>query len=107
MPDMPRIPYVVDHLARVDEQIQTLADKAARRGVHQEYVRALKSLVDRLRTEPLRWGDQEYNTRREGGVVCHTICPPLIAQYVVYELERVVCILGIKPLPGHVLGHDG
>jgi hypothetical protein len=96
-------PYQIDRLPQVDEHLRALGERAARLGILDEYLNALKHAIHRLQAVPLTWGDPAYHTRREGGVVCHAIAPPLVFHYVVFEPERVVCILKVKPLPGHAL----
>lgn len=57
---------------------------------------ALEAIVDRLRTDPLAWGDPQYRTKKEGGLICRGLYPPFSVHFAVYELERVVCVLDIK-----------
>src|SRR5438445_10159125 len=96
-------PYQIDRLPQVDEHLRTLGKRAARLGILGEYLTALRHAIDRLQAAPLTWGNPAYHTHREGGMVCHAIAPPLVFHYVVFEPERVVCILKVKPLPGHAL----
>ncbi|HKI34474.1 MAG TPA: hypothetical protein VKA46_21645 [Gemmataceae bacterium] len=90
--------YKVDCLGVVDQQIEALTAQAAAAGVSREYTQSLRTVIDRLRTRPLDWGDPEWSTRKEGGTVCHGIMAPLIVRYVVFEPERYVCILKITPM---------
>jgi hypothetical protein len=95
--------YRVDRVRRVVDQIRELGDRAATLGISENYLSALRAILERLQTSPLDWGDPEWRTKRKGGYVCHGILPPLVVHYVVFEPERVVCILNIKPLPGSPL----
>jgi hypothetical protein len=106
MADRPTPPYRVDRLSQVTAQVRFLADKANRLGLGGVYVAALKQILEKLQTEPLAWADPEYHTIHEGGTVCHAIQSPLLVRYVVYEPERVVCILALVALPGHPLGQS-
>jgi hypothetical protein len=90
----------VDRLPVVDEQLRTLAAKAGAMGIRREYLRALHFVLERLRSRPMEWGDPGHRTRKQGGWVCHGICRPLVVHYVVFEPERVFCILKTKPLSG-------
>jgi hypothetical protein len=98
--------YLVDRLPQVDDQIRSLATGAAELGLYDSYLKALNAIVAKLKAEPLTWGDPEYHTRQQGGVVCRALHPPLVVHYVVFEVECVVCILGIKPLPAHPLSKE-
>jgi hypothetical protein len=82
--------FQVDRLPHVNEQLRTLAKRAARLDIHELYVAALKKAVQQLKTTPLSWGNPAYRTRHQGGVVCHVIVSPLVLHYVVFELEQVV-----------------
>jgi len=91
--------YKVDFLPAVKESMFHLAARAAAIGIHEEYVRATRSIIEQLQTRPIEWGDPEWSTRKPGGRVYHGISEPLIVQYVVFEAERYVCIRSINPLP--------
>ena len=56
-------------------------------------------MVERLRNEPLEWGDPEYRAEHSGGVFCHAIVWPLFVRFTVYANEQVVIIFDITPLP--------
>jgi hypothetical protein len=60
-------------------------------------------MVRRLESEPQVWGDPERRLNHPGGKVYHALAPPLFVLYAVYEQERLVCILDIKPLPSSPL----
>lgn len=95
--------YRVARTSPVNEQIRALAKKAVSAGIDQEFFRAMREVVEQLQTRPLEWGDPERRTRKKGGWVCHGVRPPVIVYYVVYEPERAVCILRVRPLPGSPL----
>jgi hypothetical protein len=91
--------FAVDRFPRVSVQIRDLAKKAKRLGFRDEYIDALRKMMDELENRPQEWGDPEYNTRKPGGVVCHGIAGPLFVRYVVYASHQVVTIINISPLP--------
>ncbi len=95
--------YQVDRLPRVLSQIRELAKRAAKAGVQQLYLDSLMESVRKLREGPLSFADPVYNTQKEGGVTCHAIEGPLVVHCVVYQIEKVVLVLDIKPLPGSKL----
>jgi hypothetical protein len=83
----------------VAEQIQALAEEATLAGIKQIYLDALRQMVRHLESNPLGWGDPEYRTNLEGGVVCHAIIDPLIVRFVVFEAQNVVFVREIRRLP--------
>ncbi len=95
--------YFVDRTGPVDDEIRQLIQRATTSKLRRSFFRTMRKVVKNLMTRPLEWGDPEHRTRKEGGVVCHGIMPPLILRYVVFEPEKVVVILRIKALPGSAL----
>ena len=91
--------FTVDRLPEVDQQIRELASEAKVRGFSREYIRALKSIVDELERDPLGWGDPQYHAKSQGSTVCHGVLGPLYVEYVVFEPDSVVVILGLRPMP--------
>jgi hypothetical protein len=103
MPMKEESDFHVDRLKKVDEEMTSLAEKAASLGIRKELVQSLKTVVEQLRTRPLDWGDPVRRTRKKGGLVCRGVLPLLVTHYVVFEAERAVCILSIRPFPGSPL----
>jgi hypothetical protein len=91
--------YRVDRFPKVTEQVKSLAAKAKDLGSLKRFVSALKEIVVNLQTRPLEWGDPLYRTKKAGGIVKCGILTPLVVHYAVYEAERVVQIIDLKPLP--------
>jgi len=91
-------PYRIEHLPAAKEAVIRLADRAIAAGIYEDFIRALDMAFEQLQTRPIEWGDAEWSTRKPGGRVFHGISEPLIVKYVVFEAERYVCILNIKPL---------
>jgi hypothetical protein len=96
-------PYQLCFRAVVKEQLQELARRASAAGRRTSYLEVLNQAIEQLSTSPLEWGDPRHNTRHEGGVVCYALRPPLLFSYVIYENERLVWLLDIKPAPGSPL----
>ena len=63
------------------------------------YTSALKHIHERLAADPMGWGEQSYRLRGREGVVCVGIRRPVLMEYVVYELERLVLLRRIELLP--------
>jgi hypothetical protein len=57
-------------------------------------------VLDKLKSDPVHWGDPEYHTAHPGGIVCHGICNPLFVRYVVYTREQSVVILKLSLITG-------
>jgi hypothetical protein len=96
-------PYQVSRMPAVTTQIRELWERAVLRGFEREFRRWLLRAVARLQTNPLLWGDPEYHPKKEGSVVRHGILGSLYLQYAVYEVERVVIILRVSPVPSSIL----
>jgi hypothetical protein len=94
--------YEVSQMPQVKAAMLELGKKAARLGIQNEYLEALNAISTKLQTDPLGWGD-EYKPRQEGSLVCHAICAPLFVRYVIFEPERKVMILTLKPMPPSLL----
>jgi hypothetical protein len=95
--------YTVDRLPSVTEQIRRLVGRAKQLGIGSQVLDTLESIVEKLETMPLEWGDPEYATKHGGGLVLHGIQSPFIVQYVTFEQQRVVCILKLLVFPRHPL----
>jgi hypothetical protein len=95
--------YTVDRLPAVTQEIRRLVARAGQLGTAREVLDTLGSIVSKLETAPLEWGDPEYATRQAGGLVLHGLQSPFIVQYVAFEQQRVVCILKIRVFPGNPL----
>jgi hypothetical protein len=91
--------YTIGHVPQIPSVIRELEQRSIAAGMHREYVAALRKIIDKLQNEPLQWGDPEYDFNKPGACVCHGICDPLFVQYAVFEEERTVIIMKIKPLP--------
>jgi hypothetical protein len=91
--------YRVDATGPAKEQVRELLAKPSTRSELQRVVDALEAILIHLATQPHDWGDPEYRTRKEGGMVYHGIVSPLIAWYAVYEPEKVVWLFDVQALP--------
>jgi hypothetical protein len=92
------MPYHIGHFAGIKAKIQRLAEQAQERGIRKAYLDALTEITTNLRTRPLEWGDPEYNTNKEGGVVCHGIVHPVLVRFSVHEPEQTVLIFDVQLL---------
>ncbi len=92
------MPYVIGRFAGIDDKIHVLAGKAKELGFRKAYRSALLQIMANLRTRPLEWGDPEYNTKKEGGVICHGIVHPVLVRFSVHEPEQTVLIFDVQLL---------
>ena len=92
--------YELDRASEVDRQVRDLAARAVALGMREQFFAALKTVIRRLEQDPADWGDPERLTRRPGGMVYHANSPPLLVRYIVYQPERVVCLLSVRAMPG-------
>ena len=95
--------YTVDRLPAVTLEIRRLVARAKQLSMGRQVVDALQTIVSKLETTPLEWGDPEYATKHGGGLVLHGIHFPFIVQYVTFAQQRIVCILKIRLFPRHPL----
>src|SRR5205823_701742 len=95
--------YSVDRLPAVTVAIRRLVERAKQLGMGPLVLNALETIVAKLETMPLEWGDPEYVTKQGGGLVLHGLLFPFIVQYVAFEQQRVVCILKLRVFPRHPL----
>ncbi len=77
--------YTVDRLPDVTLQIRRLVGRAKQLGMGPAVLDALETIVAKLETFPLEWGDPEYATKQAGGLVLLGLQFPFIVQYVTFE----------------------
>jgi len=95
--------FAVSQIAAVTRRIRALGKLARHLGIENEFLADLTTIAVKLQTEPVAWGEPEYHPKKEGSVVCHGIAGALFVQFAVFEPERKVTILRVKPLPGSPL----
>jgi hypothetical protein len=83
--------------------VRELGKKAAKRGLNNAYLRAIKFIHRRMRTDPLVWGDPQNRLRHLRLLLCHGTRAPLQVFFAVDEQRRIVYVREIKPLPGRGL----
>src|SRR5262249_35520594 len=70
--------YTVDRLPDVTVQIRRFVSRAKPLGLGPAVLDALETIVAKLETMPLEWGDPEYATKQAGGLVLHGLQFPFI-----------------------------
>lgn len=90
--------YKIGRLQHVPGQIKDCLKLIPSREQRKAAIAALRRVVAHLQTDPTDWGDPEYRTVKAGGMVCHGVSFPFLVRYVVYEMERAVCVLNVDLL---------
>ena len=98
--------YLVKHLPAAIQQFRELDAKAKASDIRGVLHDAMLQTMQRLAKDPLGSGDPECRTRKKNGMYCHTVVPPIVVNYVVYEDEKAVLIWKIKPVPGSLLDRE-
>lgn len=91
------------HFAPTEEQLKQLrtwAERANTLGKKAEFLAALKTIHQKLTTEPLTWGDPLYRLPQLGLQVYQRVCSPLHVAYAVDEERRIVFIKKFTLLAG-------
>jgi hypothetical protein len=91
--------FQLDAMPTAMRQLRELTRNAIESGFAKLLTGALQEMMQKLRTDPTNWGDPEYHPKKQGSCVYHRACDPLFVKYVVYEPERVVLVLEVRPLP--------
>lgn len=100
-------PYRVDQTSQARDDLRRLAQRAKSARIGLAYLHALRDVLARLESAPSHWGDPEHRTKQAGGVVYRGLRTPLLIQYVVYEAEKIVIVLSVRPVPGTALDDAG
>lgn len=95
---MPAAIYKLTTMPHADEQVRDLLHQSASLGIRNELIEALKEVSTQLRREPTKLGDPVHRTRKQGGMVYTLVVEPVFARYAVFESEKVVFLLDVKPL---------
>lgn len=92
-------PYHLSYLPHVKSQLIELMANARDMQTRRELAALMRQIVKELHSNPREWGEAKYDTKNPGGTVYLGIRMPIIVQYVVYEHQRQVIVLQIKPFP--------
>lgn len=88
------------------KQLRTWAGRANALGKKAEFLAALKTIYQKLTTEPLTWGDPSYPLTQLGLQVYQRVCSPLHVAYAVDDDRRIVYIKKFTLLSGSGLEED-
>lgn len=96
-------PYRVVRSEKVRDQLRQWAETAKQLGFIDPYIDALRIIEEKLRREPLAWGDPLYRLPNLELLLCRGIYSIFLVEYGVQESKRLVFIKDYKLLPGHPL----
>jgi hypothetical protein len=94
--------FHVDYVPRVGSQIGALAERAAPWGMKAGVLDVLAEIVEKLKSDPCRFGEPSHHAKHKGGVVYNGILDYLRVHFVVFEAERTVILLDLIPMPGSI-----
>jgi len=97
------VPYRVVRSEKVRDQLWQWAEAANQAGLADQYLDALKTIENKLKNEPLSWGDPLYPFRHLELIMCRGIHWIFLVEYGVHEGKRIVFIKEYRLLPGHSL----
>ena|SRR5438128_7780621 len=95
---MPAAKFRLTTMPRADQEVRDLLRRAASLGITKELIDALKAVTSHLRMKPTEIGDPARRTRKQGGMVYSLVVEPVFIQYAVFEREKTVFLLDVKPL---------
>lgn len=90
--------FTLTTMPRADQQVRDLIVRADAIGFRNDLIDALKSIADQLRTEPTKGADPAHRTRKKGGMVYGLVVEPIFVRFAVFEAEKTVFLLDVKPL---------
>ncbi|HEV3203340.1 MAG TPA: hypothetical protein VGY77_03105 [Gemmataceae bacterium] len=84
-----------EHTREVLKQRQREASEA---GVGDQFLAALRLIWERLRFDPVTFGEPQFRLPALNLLVCQAVVAPLVVDYGVHEERRLVFIRGFKIL---------
>jgi hypothetical protein len=89
--------YTVDMSTVILERLERLRDVAFRHRVPKGFAEDLRAVIERLKTDPVAWGDPLYDWHQLGMTVQRGQSPFLYVYYCVTRSRRLVFIQHIEP----------
>jgi hypothetical protein len=91
--------FRVAYFPHVRRQIDDLTARTAQAGIRTKFLARLRATIERLQFRPWKIGEPVHRTRFPGGVVYKAARSPFIIEFALYERERLVLILNVRPFP--------
>jgi hypothetical protein len=95
--------YRVSTPSSVIRQLKLWADRAQAVGIQADFAAALRTIQERLSTEPGQWGEQRRTLRGRNLPVYHAAIPLLHVEYAVDDEARVVFVMQVRLMPNSPL----
>jgi hypothetical protein len=90
--------YRVVMSKQTENRLKELHAKAAQTGTSHRFMAAMRRIVERLRTDPLVFGEPLYRLPSLKLMVRHAAIHPLVVAYAVHEEQPLVFIRWFKVL---------
>jgi hypothetical protein len=91
--------YRVVYPESVRAALKDLRIKAIRKGIGREFLLALRTIDERLRSDPLGFGDPWYRLPASKLRVMTRVVSPLVVGYAVHGEKSLVFVRGFQPFP--------
>jgi hypothetical protein len=78
--------------------LEQLSVQARQAGTGQQFLAALREIGERLRNDPLNFGEPQYRLPALRLLVCQAIVAPLVVDFAVHEDRPLVFIRGFRLL---------
>jgi hypothetical protein len=91
-------PYTATMSQQTKAVLKSLHAQAVGAGTGQRFVAALRQIIQRLRSDPMTFGEPLYHLPALKLVVRQGIIAPLVVDYAVHEEKPHVCIRVFKAL---------
>lgn len=85
--------YVVVIAKSVQKALQTLYQQAMEKGTKDQFSSAARAIDERLKTDPLGWGEPTYHLQFMGLQVRLGVIPPLAVLFAVDENRHIVYVM--------------
>jgi hypothetical protein len=96
-------PYRVDYLHTARTRILRCAAAAVRLGMANEYGATIRTIVGKLSSDPLTWGDPVNDFTGAKLLLFQRVYRRIYTVYAVHEAERIVFLKDCIPVLGHPL----
>jgi hypothetical protein len=96
----PGSPYKVACPGKELDRLKAWANEASELGIREAFIAALKTINERLTTDPLGWGDPYFHLRQLGVLLCHGTHAMIHVYFAVDEAKKIVYVKEFRPMPG-------
>jgi hypothetical protein len=94
----PPVQYDVTMSAATKAVLEQLSLLARQRGTGQQFLAALREIGERLRKDPLNFGEPQYRLPALRLLVCQAVVAQLVVDFAVHEDRPLVFVRGFKLL---------